>query len=205
MTQNGESGEPKQEFEPLQILGVFWSIFGFIVLIATFFVTGKEPPPIVNILNPVEGEIVQFDSSLSVTAHVRSFQAIDSIRVARTLFAGNDPRYVKSTGNNVCEVHFTFDKPDTNLITIYAIDKIGAVGVNVIFMEDQKDGSVHYKIETSTKLMTAEVAEQYRTQYLDTYKSRGKLTNLVASILLLGVGLTCLVKGIRKKKKRLSQ
>ena len=36
--------EQKQTFEPFTILGVFWSAFGVIVLVATFFV--KETPQV---------------------------------------------------------------------------------------------------------------------------------------------------------------
>ena len=34
--------EPGKQFEPLQIMGLFWLVFGMIVLVATFFV--KETP-----------------------------------------------------------------------------------------------------------------------------------------------------------------
>lgn len=36
--------EPRREFEPLQIMGLFWIVFGVIVLVATFFV--KETPQV---------------------------------------------------------------------------------------------------------------------------------------------------------------
>jgi hypothetical protein len=36
--------EEKKTFEPLLILGVFWSLFGLVVLVATFFV--RETPQV---------------------------------------------------------------------------------------------------------------------------------------------------------------
>ena len=37
--------EQKKTFEPFTILGVFWSVFGLIVLVATFFVTETPQVP----------------------------------------------------------------------------------------------------------------------------------------------------------------
>ena len=36
----------KKAFEPLSIMGIFWSAFGVIVLIATFFVRGTPQVPL---------------------------------------------------------------------------------------------------------------------------------------------------------------
>lgn len=36
--------DEKKEFEPLQIMGIFWFLFGLIVLFATFFV--KDTPDV---------------------------------------------------------------------------------------------------------------------------------------------------------------
>ena len=36
--------EDKKTFEPLVVLGVFWSVFGLVVLMATFFV--RETPQV---------------------------------------------------------------------------------------------------------------------------------------------------------------
>jgi hypothetical protein len=36
--------DPKKTFEPFMILGVFWSLFGLVVLVATFFV--RETPQV---------------------------------------------------------------------------------------------------------------------------------------------------------------
>ena len=37
----------KQAFEPLEIMGVFWLIFGIVVLIATFFVKATPRVPLI--------------------------------------------------------------------------------------------------------------------------------------------------------------
>ncbi len=49
--------EPKKEFEPLEIMGVFWIFFGAIVLLATLFVRGTENVPLVRgvITNVIAG------------------------------------------------------------------------------------------------------------------------------------------------------
>ena len=37
--------DPKKTFEPFMIIGVFWSLFGLVVLVATFFVTETPQVP----------------------------------------------------------------------------------------------------------------------------------------------------------------
>jgi hypothetical protein len=36
----------EKDFEPLEIMGLFWLFFGIIVLVATFFVKGTENVPL---------------------------------------------------------------------------------------------------------------------------------------------------------------
>jgi threonine/homoserine/homoserine lactone efflux protein len=45
MSNPGTNEDAKKTFEPLVIVGVFWSVFGVIVLFATLFVNGTERVP----------------------------------------------------------------------------------------------------------------------------------------------------------------
>ncbi len=45
MTMNPKQSEQKKDFEPLEIMGLFWLFFGIVVLLATFFVKGTENVP----------------------------------------------------------------------------------------------------------------------------------------------------------------
>ncbi len=47
--------EPKKTFEPFLILGVFWSLFGVVVLAATFFV---QETPMVPLLRGVVTNLI---------------------------------------------------------------------------------------------------------------------------------------------------
>jgi predicted metal-binding membrane protein len=47
--------ETKKTFEPLEIMGIFWIVFGIIVLIATFFVRAN---PLVPLLRGVVTNII---------------------------------------------------------------------------------------------------------------------------------------------------
>lgn len=42
-----EIREPRREFEPLKIMGIFWIVFGVIVLVATFFVRETPQVPLI--------------------------------------------------------------------------------------------------------------------------------------------------------------
>lgn len=42
-----EISEPRREFEPLKIMGIFWIVFGVIVLVATFFVRETPQVPLI--------------------------------------------------------------------------------------------------------------------------------------------------------------
>jgi len=44
---NNQQREAKKEFEPLEIMGVFWIFFGIVVLLATIFVKGTENVPLI--------------------------------------------------------------------------------------------------------------------------------------------------------------
>ncbi len=46
MSSNDQQLRPKQVFEPLEIMGIFWLFFGMVVLLATFFVKGTENVPL---------------------------------------------------------------------------------------------------------------------------------------------------------------
>ncbi|UCC39054.1 MAG: hypothetical protein JSV96_14775 [Candidatus Aminicenantes bacterium] len=39
--------EPEKKFEPLEIMGIFWLVFGVVVLISTFFVKGTSLVPLI--------------------------------------------------------------------------------------------------------------------------------------------------------------
>jgi uncharacterized membrane protein len=45
-THEPQTGQNK-DFEPLEIMGLFWLFFGVVVLLATFFVRGTENVPLV--------------------------------------------------------------------------------------------------------------------------------------------------------------
>ena len=47
MVNNEQSVVEKKTFEPLQIMGIFWSAFGVVVLIGTFFVSTSPQVPLV--------------------------------------------------------------------------------------------------------------------------------------------------------------
>lgn len=58
----------EKEFEPLEIMGLFWFFFGVIVLMATFFVKGTENVPL---LRGVVTNIIA--ALLLLTAGILSF------------------------------------------------------------------------------------------------------------------------------------
>ena len=47
MNPDGQNTEPAQKFEPLQMMGIFWLVFGIIVLVASFFVEATSQVPLV--------------------------------------------------------------------------------------------------------------------------------------------------------------
>ncbi|MGD2152469.1 MAG: hypothetical protein PVG79_04325 [Gemmatimonadales bacterium] len=52
--------EQKKTLEPFTVLGVFWSLFGLVVLVATFFVRGKPEVPAVRgiVTNLIAGSLL---------------------------------------------------------------------------------------------------------------------------------------------------
>jgi hypothetical protein len=52
--------EHKQTFEPFMILGVFWSLFGLVVLFATFFVRETAMVPLLRgvVTNIIAGSLL---------------------------------------------------------------------------------------------------------------------------------------------------
>jgi hypothetical protein len=47
MNSDKQTLEPAQEFEPLQIMGIFWLVFGIIVLASSFFIEATPRVPLV--------------------------------------------------------------------------------------------------------------------------------------------------------------
>ncbi|MGD8726113.1 MAG: hypothetical protein PVH40_00640 [Gemmatimonadales bacterium] len=52
--------DPKKTFEPLKILGVFWSLFGVVILFATLFVRETPQVPLVRgiVTNLIAGALL---------------------------------------------------------------------------------------------------------------------------------------------------
>lgn len=47
MAENKKAIESERKFEPLEIMGIFWLVFGLIVLVSTFFVEAAPRVPLV--------------------------------------------------------------------------------------------------------------------------------------------------------------
>ena len=47
MNSDKQNTEPAKKFEPLQIMGIFWLVFGIIVLASSFFVEATPRVPLV--------------------------------------------------------------------------------------------------------------------------------------------------------------
>ena len=47
MNSDQQNTEPEKKFEPLQIMGIFWLVFGIIVLASTFFIEATPRVPLV--------------------------------------------------------------------------------------------------------------------------------------------------------------
>ena len=47
MNSDQQNTEPEKKFEPLQIMGIFWLVFGIIVLASTFFIEATPQVPLV--------------------------------------------------------------------------------------------------------------------------------------------------------------
>ena len=60
MVNDTESSSGKKAFEPLEIMGIFWLIFGIIVLVGTFFVNATEQVPLMRgmVTNIIAGTLL---------------------------------------------------------------------------------------------------------------------------------------------------
>lgn len=58
----------KRKFEPLEIMGLFWLVFGFIVLISTFFVKATPKVPLIRgvVTNIIAGLLLLGAGVLSI-------------------------------------------------------------------------------------------------------------------------------------------
>ena len=54
------NGDEKKKFEPLVIVGVFWSVFGIVVLFATLFVRETDQVPLLRgvVTNIIAGSLL---------------------------------------------------------------------------------------------------------------------------------------------------
>jgi len=68
MISNRQTTEPKKKFEPLKIMGVFWLVFGVIVLVSTFFVKGTPQVPLIRgvVTNIIAGLLLLGAGILSI-------------------------------------------------------------------------------------------------------------------------------------------
>ncbi|MDZ7262035.1 MAG: hypothetical protein ONB05_08015 [candidate division KSB1 bacterium] len=194
----------KPEFEPLQIMGIFWLVFGIVILVATFFVTGKDPMPLVKIISPADGSQFVKGSDISLVCQIRSFNPMDSIRVGHTFILIQDTTYIRQVAPDVFELNFLMEKLDTNVVTISVADRSGAVGYNALNMKYKNNlGTIHL-VKPDVEIMNPEQAQVYRSGYVGKFRSHGRLANIIAGILLSGAGVVCLIRGTRRKRKRLT-
>jgi hypothetical protein len=68
MAATTDTSRDKRPFEPLEIVGVFWSLFGVVVLLATFFVRGTPQVPAIRgiLTNLIAGSLLLGVGLLSV-------------------------------------------------------------------------------------------------------------------------------------------
>lgn len=68
MVSETNSEDVKKTFEPLVIVGVFWTVFGVVVLFATMFVRGTEQVPLLRgvVTNLIAGSLLLGVGVLSV-------------------------------------------------------------------------------------------------------------------------------------------
>lgn len=73
MISNKETTEEKREFEPLEIMGIFWLVFGIVVLAATFFVNSTpQVPRIRGIVTNIIAGVLLFGAGLFSYLKARS-------------------------------------------------------------------------------------------------------------------------------------
>jgi uncharacterized membrane protein HdeD (DUF308 family) len=68
MISNKQTTEPKKKFEPLEIMGIFWLVFGAIILVSTFFVKGTSQVPLIRgvVTNIIAGLLLLAAGILSI-------------------------------------------------------------------------------------------------------------------------------------------
>lgn len=68
MVSNEQTEEEKRTFEPLEIMGVFWLVFGIIILIATVFVKSTPQVPLMRglVTNIIAGLLLLGAGVLSI-------------------------------------------------------------------------------------------------------------------------------------------
>jgi uncharacterized membrane protein HdeD (DUF308 family) len=68
MNSNKQTTEPKKTFEPLEIMGIFWLVFGIIILVSTFFVKGTPQVPLIRgvVTNIISGFLLLAAGILSI-------------------------------------------------------------------------------------------------------------------------------------------
>ena len=68
MVSHEQEAARKREFEPLEIMGVFWLAFGIVVLAATFFVKATPEVPLVRgvVTNIIAGLLLLGAGILSI-------------------------------------------------------------------------------------------------------------------------------------------
>ena len=59
-TDDNDVGDAKKTFEPLVIVGIFWSVFGVVVLFATLFVRETDQVPLIRgvVTNLIAGSLL---------------------------------------------------------------------------------------------------------------------------------------------------
>ena len=68
MVADSNNEDIKKTFEPLLIVGVFWSVFGVVVLFATLFVKGTDRVPLLRgvVTNLIAGSLLLGVGAISV-------------------------------------------------------------------------------------------------------------------------------------------
>ena len=68
MVSTKQQPESKKEFEPLEIMSIFWLFFGIIVLLATFFVKATPEVPLIRgaVTNIIAGLLLLSAGILSI-------------------------------------------------------------------------------------------------------------------------------------------
>jgi uncharacterized membrane protein HdeD (DUF308 family) len=80
MNSDQQNIEPEKSFEPLQIMGIFWLVFGIIVLASTFFIEATPKVPLVRgvVTNVIAG-LLLFGAGIFCIVKARSKKKISSL------------------------------------------------------------------------------------------------------------------------------